>query len=510
MSSMRWPALVLIPALLIGGFLIDDRSRPEPVAPSVGFAADIFERSSIEPAESDSATWFCTAGALDADGAFRIRIVNTADTVRRGQLMAFVTAGPGGGIAPAPKLEEVTVEPFSAREVDIGSVVGEWPFAAVSVELDGGAVLVEQLVDARTGSDSQPCASRAASSWYLPVGSTLLGAAHHLLLFNPFPEDAVVDLLAATENGVRQSDFVGEVVPARSVVVIEVGERVQVADQLAMTVDARVGRIVAGVIQVFDPEAPSAPDTRGLAAVLGTTTPSEIAYLPEVLAGDRIVVHNPSSTDQAEVEVAVLTDEAIDAVESFELTIFPNQEQILDLTDDARIGGALRFTVVVQSYNGVPVVVGRRSLVLPAVDDPDDPVDVDAAPVADLAIEIATAESARRLLLDLATSPIDGQASRVTLVNPSFETISTVTLSVIADGELSDGVLTVELPPGGRESLPVADLGQEGSFTLLIEATAPVIAQRDLISSQLGTRSAALAVPFLGTVEALEPTTFGG
>ena len=495
MSAFRWPALVLVPALLVGGYLVDQWSRPDPVPPGVGAPVDTSTMAAVGSESVDSATWFCTAGASDAQlSAVRIRLVNTTDEARQVALSAYGTVG--SGIDSAGPIDDVvSLEPGAVVEVDLESVVGDFPYFAAAVEVDGGGVLAEQLVDGEFGSDAQPCASRGSATWFLPIGTTVLGADHRLLLFNPFPEDAVVDLLAATENGVRESEFTGEVVPGGSVVAIDVGRTIQVAEELALAMRARSGRVVAGVALELDP---AQQGQRGLSSMIGLSAASELSYLPNVSLGDQLVVYNPSGDDQAEVEVIVLTDGADDPVEPFQLTVLPNQEETLDLSDPARLGDAIRFTVVVQSFNDVAVVAARRQLVLAD----DDPVTDD---LPELATVLAAPEAARRLVLDIATSPFDAEASRVTLANPSYVTIATVSVRVVGR---DDDPVVVELEPGGRRSLPLVELGVDATSTLVLESSSPIVAQRDLVSPTLGTRSAALAAPVAGTVAELEPVIF--
>jgi hypothetical protein len=96
--------------------------------------------------------------------------------------------------------------------------------------------------------------------------------------------------------------------------------------------------------------------------------------------------------------------------------------------------------------------------------------------------------------------------STLVLLNPSTDTIARVTLVVIdsngvADGDSGtlhapDGGREIELAPGARRAVDVAQLGA-GRFAVVVESDVPIVGERDVL---IGTeRFTAIAVPDAAT-----------
>src|SRR6202011_5703649 len=94
-------------------------------------------------------------------------------------------------------------------------------------------------------------------------------------LLNPYPEDAIVDLRFVTEQGVESpAGFQGIVVPARSLLGVDVGTHLRRRARVATTVSARAGRVVAWKTQVINPmPPPPAPGAAGQPAPPPTDVP---------------------------------------------------------------------------------------------------------------------------------------------------------------------------------------------------------------------------------------------
>ena len=78
--------------------------------------------------------------------------------------------------------------------------------------------------------------------------------------------------------------------------------------------------------------------------------------------------------------------------------------------------------------------------------------------------------------------------------------IASVSIEVIANGQRQPAKAGTdfELQPGERKSLPFAQLGA-GNFTVIITATAPVVAERETASSN--TRIAEMGIPDRATAQ---------
>ena len=90
------------------------------------------------------------------------------------------------------------------------------PWIGAIVDIDAGAVAVEQQVSGALGQAATPCATAGSSEWYFSTGATLVNAGVVLSLLNPYPTDAVVDLSFTTDQGVEQPQgFQGLVIATR-------------------------------------------------------------------------------------------------------------------------------------------------------------------------------------------------------------------------------------------------------------------------------------------------------
>ena len=78
-------------------------------------------------------------------------------------------------------------------------ITAEWVSALV--EINNGTAAVEHTVSGPLGADVAPCSPAGSDHWYFADGSTTVDARELLFLFNPFPEDAIVDLSFSTEDG---------------------------------------------------------------------------------------------------------------------------------------------------------------------------------------------------------------------------------------------------------------------------------------------------------------------
>jgi hypothetical protein len=513
---MRWPALLLVPALLAGLWLLDDDdpapAAPEPDSQVLGplVAGD----------ESLGAVWFCAGGTGTPDGVadHQVIVVNTTDAPRRVSMRVYGSRSESGE-KPEPVPVETDLPPYGRSVTRLGELMPT-AYVSATVEVDGGGVLVEHRLSGPqgVGLDQAPCSSTASPSWTVPIGATdtidpaTAKARELLVFFNPYPADAVLDVHFSTTDGVRDPDvFNGFVVSGRSVsgidlAAVEGGRGVTVATEVAAEVTARAGRVVVDRIQLAnDPEVPRA----GLAVSSGVPAAAEswtfaVGGQNDALR-EQLAVYNPSD-EPAEVDVEVRPDSSGGsqfATEPFELTIQPHRHELLDLANEERMSelrtASMPYTLVVRSADGTLVTAERSRWSTPG------------APGGGLATSTGTALAARRLVGDMTGAE---SGSQLVLVNPSTETVAGVRLSIVAfadaatgEGRRTDplGPGTYELPPGGRRAIPVDQIGT-GSFVVIVESDVPVLGERDVV---IGTeRFIAAAVPDADTAVVAQPSLF--
>lgn len=496
MKAARWPAIVVIVGLLVAAFLFDgaDESTPTTTAPGATFGAVVAKADSL------SALWFCNGGTAVDNGMadHRVSLVNTTDAVRTGSLTAYASK-PAQGARPAPVRVTWTLAPHARAEYRLADVVGKAPYASATIEVAGGGVLVEHRAVGTAGDDTGPCASSASGTWYVPIGTTAtVGdapiARELLVFFNPFPGDAVVDVAFSTDTGFRGTPevFKGLVVPGGSVVGVDLATAgVAVTSEIAAVATTRSGRVVVDRLQVFDEAA-----KRGLALTSGVAAaaPAWVFPVGRLAAGrqERVVVYNPNE-GAAEVDVEVRPQDPTVAVEPFQLTVRPGQHSQIDLHNEPRLAALVAagtdYTLVVRSADGTSGIAAERL------------VTVTPGPGGGVASSTGRAVGATRAYADIVE--VDAAASRLVVVNPNPASIAKLRLLVMTPAGIvvAAKYASIEVQPGDRLAIPIADLGT-GTFTVIVEASAPVVVERDLVRG--ADRSIAPGVPDSAGVSLVE------
>ncbi len=371
----RWPALLVISALLVGGGLVDrnhgerqvaqrikgDVRLDQPVAAPMAVAA---------PAGALSSTWYCAAGTAISGGAADM-LVSVANPGSR-PLPTEITVVPDTGRSRTRRL----VAPAHGRVRLLLRSVLVARYAAALVEVRGGGVSVEREVTGPQGPALGPCAASASDHWYFAAGSTQRGADEYLALFNPYPDDTSVDMTFATEQGLRAPRRLQAFpLPGRSLRVIHLNaERVNRHAPVAAEVVARSGRLVVDRLQVFDGHGDaSAPGgggvaqtaaPRGLSVSTGVTRTMPIWAFPAggKLPGEaeQIVAFNPSDHD-ASLDVSLTLDDPTrnGRLDPLPLTVPAHDVKVVDVTGRDTVPDDVGHSITVRSTNGVPVIAER-------------------------------------------------------------------------------------------------------------------------------------------------------
>ncbi len=368
-SSPRLTVIVVIVALLTAGGLADrSHGHPDPTVVAASQPVPV-----AAPASALSSSWFCAGATGSASGAAAGQLViANAGAV---SLTARIRLVPSSG---AGSTESVAVAGHSAVTVDETLPTNPAWIAAV-VDLDGGAAAVEQQVHGPLGVGASPCATAGSQQWYFASGQTLVNASDTINLLNPYPTDAVVDMSFTTEQGVEQpGDFQGLVVPAGGLLAVDLGTHLRRRQQIATTVHARSGRVVAWSTEVVTPPSagealvgappnpanptsadPAAP-AGGVALALGAPSTGRTWAWPNGQAGngldERYVIYNPGAR-AATVSLSVGLDQG--TAEPFQLTIGPQAVTSIVSDSEARIPPGVGHTAVLRSTNGVGVIAAR-------------------------------------------------------------------------------------------------------------------------------------------------------
>ncbi len=347
----RLVPLVAIVALVAGGLLADRHLAP---APAVQFGSSTVSPMPVVPSGTPlSSSWFCPgvpAGATPgSDGV--ISVLNPGDSAIEGTLTLYPIDGEP--IARPLALPERSRSDFRMSQV----APGGW--AAAVVELLGAEGVVEQTASSSAGFASSACANTAAQTWYLADGVTTLDASLSLLLFNPFPDDAIVDMSFATTSGTRQpGSLQGFVVKGRSLKVLPLDDVVRREPTIATTVKARSGRVVLGRAQSF-----VVGTRRAFAVGLGSTQASESWWFAagesSSRTSERLALFNPGD-DDSDVEVAFYPADPskTQTPDPVDVTVPAAGSVTLDVnaTDSVPDGD---HSILVMAESGRPVVAER-------------------------------------------------------------------------------------------------------------------------------------------------------
>jgi hypothetical protein len=449
--------------MIAAGAVADARvERPRnPTAPVSAGRLDRGAQPVAAPASALSSTYYCV-GAMNLPNLVndaRIVILNTADTALNGT----VTYQPSQG---DPVDVPVQVPPRT-RVVLKPSAVLKATYASATVALDGGQAAIEWVALGPYGSSTIPCTTGTSDTWYFAEGATTRDAIEAIVLDNPFPADAVVDLSFTTEDGHSAPEAVTSLAVApHSTRVIVLDDVVRRREQVSTVVHARVGRFVAARLQLFDG---SVPGRKGLSIALGAPATGTRWTFPEgyVVPGlnEHFVFFNPGDKE-AHVEVDLLLEKG--EAEPLDITIPPEGRFTVTANQEGRIPKGVPHAAVVRSVNGVPVVVERR---------------IDASPPSarsGLAITLGSQLDARRWAFPA------GQADKnvdewIVVVNTG-DAPAHVNVTVLADGQplAVDGLQGVEVGAGQRRAFRLGDHLQRVAVPLLVESDQPVVVERDM------------------------------
>jgi hypothetical protein len=302
------------------------RDRPAPVAAAFGSN----DQPPMPIARTGSAlttSWFCPGVPALADrstGDGSIAVLNPTDTPMSGNLTFF----PGEGAAVTTPLRVAA----RGQAVVVPRDLAPAPFTGVLIEVYGTNAVVAQTTVTPAGWSSSPCSTTASGSWYVAEGTTTVDSTYHLLVLNPFPDDAIVDVSFAADDGFRgPTPLQGWVVKARSLRIIDVDAAVQRDQLVSASVVARNGRVVVGRFQVL----PYIP-RKGLVATLAEPSAGSQWWFADGRKGDgvdeRVILYNPLDTDSSADVTVFPADPSAGAPIPLKYTVPSKQRVEVDLS----------------------------------------------------------------------------------------------------------------------------------------------------------------------------------
>ena len=193
-----------------------------------------------------SASWFCPGVPAGEEGVGgEVLIVNPTEEPREGTVSVMTSAAGVGAV-----LEAFSVEARSSTRIDLRAVQSEGAFLSAVVEIEGGGGFVEQIARHPAGDTVSPCANATSGAWYFADGFTVADSVERLVVTNPYPDAAIIDVGFVTVEGERNpSRLQGYPIPGRSVAVLELGARDEPV--IAARITASRGRVVAARAQHY-------------------------------------------------------------------------------------------------------------------------------------------------------------------------------------------------------------------------------------------------------------------
>jgi hypothetical protein len=487
---LRLPVLAAVLGVLVVGGLVD---RGSSTVRTVS-GPEVLPMPTAAPAAAVSSTWFC-AGATGQPAKVADGELVVANTLPR-PLHGTATLTPSSGPTVATPFTVAARDRLVLSE----AAAGHAPFVGAVVQLDGGGAAVEQVVTGAQGTSTAPCATTGSDRWYFADGTTQENASLYLTLLNPYSEDAIVDLSFTTEQGPESpADFQGLVVPAHALMGVDLGTHLRLRRQVATTVAARAGRVVAYKTQVIPPAdqsqasagsgattPPGTPPGRppGLSLVLGSPSPGTAWWWPQgsVVNGmtERYQIYNPGGT-AASVSLSLALDGA--NAEPFALQVPPHGTVTVTSNTEARIPKGTGYAAQLRSTNGAGVVAERT---------------VDAAPPSPQAGLVDIPGS--RVTADqwlLAAGTADASADEWVIVSNPGTHQAVVSVSALRGGQVTpvSGLAALVVPAGGRIAVRINDHAQSLDAALLVRSPADVVVERDLDRAKGPGIDATMGVP---------------
>ena len=333
------------------------------------------------------------------------------------------------------------------------------------------------------GLGAASCSAEATTEWFFPQGSAQLGFDERLILYNPFPDEAVVRVTFLTPDGTQSKANLTDVaVPSGDATTLRVKRFILQENVLGVHISSVRGRFVAWKVLFAQPE--NRP--RGVSLTLGATEPATDWYFPAGASGggvdERLTIMNPTE-EEAMIDISLVGDKgAIPARKLVGLELRPETTQEISLSkelDDRNVGA---ISAIVRSTNGVEIVTERS-------------VFYDTGSFNGYASELgATAPSTGLWLGPPAAQP---SSDTIILLNIGEQEAEVDVELRRASGEAlrPDKLQGIKVPTGGRGRIELSEWSEEEPVIAIITASSPVVAERIAYSGSTDDVATLMGVP---------------
>jgi len=473
----RFIAAVMVIATIVGVIVLQ-HSRPVHSVPAAFSRLGSPTMPFVPKGDFVTSAWFCAGvpvGGAQLGGS--AIVANPSETSLTGKITTFTDA---------PDVAAVAV-PFEvpARGTmvfDLAQLQPNGTFVSAMVEIYGGGGFVEQRADSASGSAVSPCSNSTSSKWYFADGYTVEGSKEQLVITNPFPSAAIVNIREATSTESREPQILQSLqVKPHSVLVISQDLLAKRELVLAVTVTSSRGRVVVGRAQEYLTSVGRA----GFTMTLGAPSLGEQFYFadgevaPNVI--ERYSVYNASDTD-AIVNVTFLgLDPSLGYVNPEPLTV-PAGKVVSLIAGDVGVPAGRHGAVFSTETRGSILV--ERAITRQTGDTVATTVVMGAPP------SFASSRWSMAVGTDLAVE-------NILVVLNATGSPGTVTVKTLgAGGEVPvPGMEAIDLPAGGVITIGVSDPTALG-HPLIVESTQRIFVERLLPRDpDLRGRSGSFALP---------------
>lgn len=422
------------------------------------------------------------SASAQAEPLFDARSVYCPAPPRSGESSSQLAIG-------APGSEEVLVG-IGDENIDLGaerSLVRKNVASSALIGYGGEvtAAALPQFSGDDAGLGAARCSKVASSRWFFAEGSSALGAEQRLVIYNPFPDEAVVGISLFTPEGPQGNANLseGKAVPAGETLVVEINRFIRQERFVGASIVANRGRVIAWrALQVSSEERPE-----GVQFSLGATVPASEWYFPEggLSAGvdTRVSLLNPTDQEAVATVSLVTGEETLQPPKLVEVLVPPQTLQPLPLREyvggsDAGLGGA---GLVVRTSSGT--VIAERT------------VYYETADLIGVASEVGAARTASRWSLAPAVS--SPETDSAILLNPGAEAAQvSLTLRSSNDAPLQPKPLQdLTLKAGTRLKIPLGEWTRGRSMFVMVESDSAIVAER--FGSRDGDVAALIGLPLV-------------
>jgi Family of unknown function (DUF5719) len=313
------------------------------------------------------------------------------------------------------------------------------------------------------------CATDSSQNWFFPSGDSSVATDYRLIVANPFPDEAVVQVNFLTEEGAETSAQLSEVaVASGQVEVVSISGAAVPEDLLSIRLHSVRGRVVAWKALWTKPDG----EAPGLEFTLGAPALGEEWYFPAGEVGEEarqtITLMNPNE-EEASVSVVLSSNEGpVQSSRLLEISVPPassRQVVVADRLEERRrnVGGV---SAVVTVDNQVPIVAESTTV-------------FDGDEMAGRISEVGAGRTSDAWLV----APPSSRPTTDSLIlqNPTRRDV-TVDVAIYegSDGGMRpDDLQGIEVPAGLRVPISLDDYGStKGAFVAVTSEGGEVVVER--------------------------------